>query len=70
MQEKEQGNAAYKKKDFETALQHYGKAIELDPKNMAFYTNRAGWLTGEGGKWDKVGGGGRWDEVGGGGQVG
>jgi len=39
--EKEKGNEAYKKKDFETALNHYNKATELDPKNMTYYTNRA-----------------------------
>ena len=33
---------AYKKKDFETALQHYAKAVELDPTNANFLTNRAG----------------------------
>ena len=40
--EKEKGNEAYKKKDFETALAHYNKATELDPVNMTYYTNRAG----------------------------
>ncbi|CAF1422154.1 unnamed protein product [Rotaria magnacalcarata] len=39
--EKEKGNEAYKKKDFETALNHYNKATELDPVNMTYYTNRA-----------------------------
>ena len=42
LEEKGLGNAAYKRKDFETALDHYGKAIELDPTNMSFLTNRAG----------------------------
>ncbi|CAF4944219.1 unnamed protein product, partial [Rotaria socialis] len=41
-EEKEKGNEAYKKKDFETALNHYNKATEFDPNNMTFYTNRAG----------------------------
>ncbi|CAF3765160.1 unnamed protein product [Rotaria sp. Silwood1] len=39
--EKEKGNEAYKKKDFETALNHYNKATEFDPINMTYYTNRA-----------------------------
>ncbi|CAK9171146.1 unnamed protein product [Ilex paraguariensis] len=38
--EKEAGNAAYKKKDFETAIQHYTKAIELDDEDISFLTNR------------------------------
>lgn len=42
LEEKELGNAAYKRRDFETALEHYGKAIELDPTNVSFLTNRAG----------------------------
>ncbi|XP_067124872.1 stress-induced-phosphoprotein 1-like [Centruroides vittatus] len=41
LKEKEAGNAAYKKKDFETALQHYDEAIKLDPNDMTFYTNKA-----------------------------
>jgi tetratricopeptide (TPR) repeat protein len=40
--EKNKGNEAYKKKDFETALSHYNKAIELDPTNITYYTNKAG----------------------------
>nr|CAX71175.1 putative Stress-induced-phosphoprotein 1 [Schistosoma japonicum] len=39
--EKEKGNAAYKKKDFETAIAHYDKAIELDPTCITYYTNKA-----------------------------
>ncbi|KAJ8526810.1 hypothetical protein K7X08_029287 [Anisodus acutangulus] len=39
--EKEAGNVAYKKKDFETAIQHYTKAIELDDEDISFITNRA-----------------------------
>lgn len=41
LKEKELGNAAYKKKDFETAISHYSKAIELDPTNIVFKNNRA-----------------------------
>jgi len=39
--EKDLGNAAYKKKDFTTALAHYNKAIEHDPTDITFYTNIA-----------------------------
>ncbi|KAF7817830.1 hsp70-Hsp90 organizing protein 3-like [Senna tora] len=39
--EKEAGNAAYKKKDFETAIQHYSKAMELDDQDISYLTNRA-----------------------------
>ncbi|KAF5184837.1 Hsp70-hsp90 organizing protein [Thalictrum thalictroides] len=39
--EKELGNAAYKKKDFEKAIDHYSKAIELDDADISFITNRA-----------------------------
>lgn len=42
MKEKELGNAAYKKKEFEAALSHYNKAIELDPTDMTFLNNKAG----------------------------
>jgi len=41
MEKKNQGNTAYKAKDFETALKHYSEAIELDPTNMVFLTNKA-----------------------------
>lgn len=39
--EKEAGNAAYKKKEFEKAIDHYTKAIELDDEDISFITNRA-----------------------------
>jgi stress-induced-phosphoprotein 1 len=38
--EKEHGTAAYKKKDFETAIAHYTKAIEIDDTDISFLTNR------------------------------
>mmetsp|Transcript_3508 Transcript_3508/g.13414 ORF Transcript_3508/g.13414 Transcript_3508/m.13414 type:complete len:562 (-) Transcript_3508:113-1798(-) len=41
MQEKLKGNQAYLKKDFDAALMHYSKAIELDPKNITFHLNKA-----------------------------
>lgn len=41
LKEKELGNAAYKKKEFTEALQHYDRAIELDPDNITFMTNKA-----------------------------
>lgn len=42
--EKDLGNAEYKQKNFEAALVHYNKAIELEPTNMTFYNNVAGKL--------------------------
>ncbi|KAJ3644368.1 hypothetical protein Zmor_027033 [Zophobas morio] len=39
--EKEQGNEFYKKKAFEQAIEHYNKAIELDPTDITFYNNLA-----------------------------
>lgn len=38
---KNEGNAAYKKKDFETALALYEEAIQADPSEMTYYTNKA-----------------------------
>jgi len=38
---KQEGNDAYKKKDFPTALAKYGQAIELDPNEITFYLNTA-----------------------------
>jgi stress-induced-phosphoprotein 1 len=39
--EKEAGNEAYKKKEFEAAISHYNKAIELFDGDISFLTNRA-----------------------------
>ena len=39
--EKEKGNAAYKKKSFESALEHYNSAAQLDPTNITYLTNIA-----------------------------
>ncbi|GMT09223.1 hypothetical protein PFISCL1PPCAC_520, partial [Pristionchus fissidentatus] len=39
--EKNLGNEAYKKKDFAEAHVHYDKAIELDPTNATFHSNKA-----------------------------
>ncbi|KAG9300989.1 hypothetical protein G9A89_018941 [Geosiphon pyriformis] len=41
IKEKELGNAAYKKRDFAAALQHYDKAWELDPTNITILNNKA-----------------------------
>ncbi len=43
--EKDLGNDAYKKKDFDTALKHYQKAAELCPTVITYLTNQAGRLT-------------------------
>lgn len=40
-QEKQKGNEAYIKKEFETALIHYNKAIELNPLELIYYNNKA-----------------------------
>jgi len=39
---KNKSNEAYKKRDFERALNYYNKAMELDPQNIIYYTNRVG----------------------------
>ena len=41
VKEKEAGNSEYKKKNFEDAVQHYTKAIELDDDEISYITNRA-----------------------------
>lgn len=39
--EKDLGNEFYKKKDFEKAITHYEKAIQLEPTNITYQTNKA-----------------------------
>ncbi|KAI4461084.1 tpr repeat containing protein [Holotrichia oblita] len=39
--EKEKGNEAYKKKDFELAIKHYNQAKEHDPTDITFFNNLA-----------------------------
>ncbi|CAG8500949.1 6389_t:CDS:10 [Diversispora eburnea] len=41
VKEKDLGNVAYKKRQFEEALQHYDKAWELDPTNITILNNKA-----------------------------
>lgn len=41
LREKEAGNEAYKRRDFEAALKHYDAAIALDPSNLALLTNKS-----------------------------
>ena len=38
--EKEAGNAAYKARQFEKAVEHYDHAIKLDASDISFLTNR------------------------------
>ena len=38
--EKELGNAAYKKKQFEAAVGHYDRALDLYDEDISFLTNR------------------------------
>lgn len=45
LQEKELGNAAYKKKQFEVAVGHYDRALELYDEDISFLTNRWGSLS-------------------------
>lgn len=40
-EKKDEGNALYKKKEFEKALAAYDEAIEIDPTNMTFLSNKA-----------------------------
>merc|ERR1711962_877788 len=41
LNEKDLGNKAYKSKNFPKAHHHYGNAIDLDPDNIVFYTNKS-----------------------------
>lgn len=41
LKEKDLGNEAYKKKDFEVALKHYDQALSLDPNNVILLNNKA-----------------------------
>lgn len=41
LKEKDAGNMAYRKRDFDAAIEHYTKAMELDDEDMSFITNRA-----------------------------
>jgi tetratricopeptide (TPR) repeat protein len=41
LKEKELGNAAYKNREFDKAIEHYQKAIDLDATDITFYTNMA-----------------------------
>ncbi|GIY39792.1 hypothetical protein CDAR_3251 [Caerostris darwini] len=41
VEEKDKGNELYKARKFDEALTHYDKAIELDPTEMTFLTNKA-----------------------------
>ena len=38
---KDQGNAHYKKREFEPALKSYQQAIDTLPTEITFYTNKA-----------------------------
>ena len=38
---KEEGNSMYKDKDYDGALRLYTRAIQLEPTNHTFYSNRA-----------------------------
>jgi len=48
LQEKKLGNAAYKKKEWELAIEHYTKAIEFDSTNHTFFSNRSACYAGKG----------------------
>jgi stress-induced-phosphoprotein 1 len=39
--EKDLGNSFYKNKNFDEAISHYNNAIDLDPSELTYYTNKA-----------------------------
>ena len=39
---KDEGNKAFKSGDYNQAIEHYTKAIELDSTNPTYYSNRSG----------------------------
>ncbi|CAG8555374.1 11947_t:CDS:2 [Acaulospora colombiana] len=41
LKEKETGNTFFKKGNYKKAIEHYGKALELDPKEAVYVINRA-----------------------------
>lgn len=41
LQEKEKGNECFGRKDYLGAIEHYTKALELDPTNLVVLSNRA-----------------------------
>ena len=40
-EEKEKGNACFREGRYEEALVHYNNAIQIDPKNIVYYSNKA-----------------------------
>lgn len=40
-EERVSGNTCFRSKDFNGALRHYNRAIEIDPKNIVYFTNKA-----------------------------
>lgn len=44
LKEKDLGNAAYKQRNFDEAIKHYDKAIDIDSTNIIFYNNKAGMI--------------------------
>lgn len=41
LQEKNKGNEAFGRKDWDEAIKHYTRAIELDDTKPVYYSNRA-----------------------------